>query len=54
MYIQYCLQSFKEWFRDPEKIETVLTCGGLMTAENDLMPNIPKLDMVNVPPCEKK
>lgn len=25
-----------------------------MTAEKDLMPNIPKLEIVKVPPCIKK
>ena len=26
------------------------TCGGLMTAENSLMPNMPKLEIVKLPP----
>ena len=28
----------------------IQACGGLMTAENDFTPNIPKLDIVNEPP----
>jgi len=30
------------------------TCGGFMTAANDLIPNIPKLDTVKVPPFSIK
>jgi len=31
--------------------QAVITCGGLIIAEKLLIPNMPRLDIVNVPPC---
>jgi hypothetical protein len=30
----------------------IQACGGLMIAEKFFTPNMPKLEMVNVPPCK--
>ena len=35
------------------KQSAVITCGGLMMAEKFVIPNMPRLEIVNVPPCNQ-
>ena len=37
-------------FNCDEPTASMPICGGLITAENFVIPNMPKLDMLNVPP----